>query len=157
MTLLKWIAFGTVMTVSMSAFAATKEIVVKATVSEILDLEKAGGGSIGAMSLPFNAGQEKLTPAKQSVTIKSNSFNSKVKVTLQSAAVLTSGSNTIPLKVSLGGKAITTTGVVFNADDVNGADRKAKSMDLEVGPATSDRASSGDYQGKIVLVLTHQP
>ncbi|MGL5385855.1 MAG: CS1 type fimbrial major subunit [Enterobacterales bacterium] len=137
--------------------AVQKDITVNANVDATIDLTQADNSALpSSITMQYLPGKG-LSPFNLNTKIWSNSPTAAVNIRLVKAATLTdvNGSETIPLSVSLGGKALTTANQALTAADLfpagitNGSDV----LPLRFSQTTQGVIKTGSYTGIVSLVV----
>lgn len=154
------IAAAALMAMSMSAHAVQKDITVTASVDTTLEMLSADGSALPTtMQMQYLPGSG-LQAAVVNTKIFTNDKAKNVQIRLASSPSLTNqtspGSPAIPLTVSLGGNALTTTASTLTAAELFPGELAQGSnvLPLSIAQQTVAAVAAGSYQGLVSVILT---
>ena len=149
---------------SFSAHAVQKDITITASVDPTLEMLRADGSALpSTLEMAYVPGSG-LQPVSIDTVIHSNLVTKDVEVRLVAAPTLINmidaGSAPVPLTVSFGGQAITTTATVIDATDLfpGGSSGASVTKQLQISQTTAGiLADAGSYQGVVSILVTQTP
>ncbi|EGO6101172.1 CS19 fimbria major subunit CsdA [Escherichia coli] len=148
---------------TMAASAVEKNITVRASVDPKLDLLQADGTSLpDSIALTYSSASNNFEVYSLNTAIHTNDKTKAVVVKLSAPAVLSNimkPSSQIPMKVTLGGKTLSTADAEFAADTLNfgasGVENVSSVQQLTIH-AEAAPPEAGNYQGVISLIMTQK-